>query len=93
MLEFIEDPGLILRVDPDTGVVNGHPDLTLPAARADRYGAAIRRELHRIRKEIHQDLLDLSLIGGDNVDIRGRFDRQADAMAARALAHERHRTC
>src|SRR4051812_30238361 len=82
---------LVFRRDADARVLDGDLDLRRVELRAHVDAAAIGRELHRVGKEVHQDLLHLALVGVELAEPLIDDQAERDAVALRALADQRHR--
>ena len=87
LLELLEDPLPILGSDARAGVGDRDPDLAVDSRRAHVDLPAGRRELHRVREQVEDDLLDPSLVAVDHVDLRIGGERDTDPVLRRALAH------
>src|SRR5436309_7666983 len=62
LTELLEDSRLILRRDADARVAYVDTHVIVLASDDDVDAPAVRCELHRIRKQVEQDLLDLALV-------------------------------
>src|SRR3990170_8801038 len=74
--------------DPDAGIPHGDLDLAVPAPRRDADPATVGCELHRVRNEIQNDLLQLARIRGHRPDIRLDLDGEPDVVVRGALTHQ-----
>ena len=90
LLELLEDPVPILGSDARTGVGDGNPDLAVDPRRAHVDLPTGGRELHGIREQVEDDLLDPSLVTVDHIDLGVRGERDADPFLRGALAHHHH---
>ena len=65
LAKLLEDPGLVLRRDPDASVSyrDLHSTVTLYCVNSDP--ASLRSELHRIGQQVKKDLLDLALVADE----------------------------
>src|SRR6202521_2444458 len=61
LLELLEHRRLVLGRDADAGVLHGDGDIGGVELRADVDAPAVGRELHRVGKQVEQDLLHLAL--------------------------------
>src|SRR5205809_2439189 len=66
-VEETEDRLKLLRWDPDPLVGDGEPHPAVVRTDVDRYRAATRRVLDRVRDEVVQDLLEVIAIGGHDI--------------------------
>lgn len=64
-MEPVEDSFMVLRRNPNACINNGNGYLISLLARAYRYATSSRGELHRIREQIQQYLLDPQWIAPD----------------------------
>ena len=65
LAKLLEDPGLVLRRDPNTSVSyrDLHSTVTLYCVNSDP--ASLGSELHRVRQQVKKDLLNLALVADD----------------------------
>ena len=89
LAEFLEDPLLILRGYPDAGVANGHGGRAVLARRGHVHASAVRCELHGVRKQVVDDLLDFALVASDLLEALPEIDGDSDVVTAGALTHHR----
>src|SRR5690349_16099309 len=78
----------VLGGDADAAVAHLDGNAALVALEAQRNLAARRRELDRVRQQVHEDLLELPLIGADEAGTRRYVDAEAEAGARQALAQQ-----
>src|SRR2546428_8539147 len=62
LLELLEDLRMILGGDPHARVPDGDADLAIHPMRSHIDSPTFRRELHRVRQQVEQDLLHLALV-------------------------------
>src|SRR4051794_29154663 len=72
-----------VRADSSAGVDYGEPGLLIRVAQLNSNGAGRWCELHRVRKQIPDDLLEAVLIAEDVTFVRSHFRFQANAFAIR----------
>ena len=89
--ELLEDDLVMLGRDPDAAV--GHRDLrdAIHTRRAHLHASALRRELHRVREEVEQHLLDLALVGADGSHAVVDLACERDPSPTRPFTHEQQR--
>ena len=92
LLELLEDPLPILGGDARAGIGDRDSDLAVDPRRAHVHLAAGGRELHGVREQVEDHLLDPALVAVDDVDLRIGVERDADPVLRRALAHHHHAT-
>ena len=89
--EGLEELREVLCRDPGPGVADLEPDEPglLVARGRELHGPARRRELHRVREEVHEDLPDPPGVR-DEADRRGRAaEREVDPLPSRLAPHDR----
>src|SRR5438874_3763349 len=79
--ELVEDVGEKRSRDPDAAVGDLDHAMLLPTRDVDGDGPPVRSELHRIRHQIPDDLLQPSRIAADE-DRLGRADVDADLLGS-----------
>src|SRR6266511_2154049 len=86
LLECIEDPFLVCRCDPNSGVA--HRYLYHPVGHRSRDIDTASRwcELHRVGEEVEDHLPEFAFIGLDHPDVRIDAQPQGDPIAAGSLA-------
>src|SRR6266511_2266527 len=89
LLELLEDARLILERDPGSRVADRDARLAVEALDAHVDRAALRCELHRVRKEVEEHLFHFALVSGERLERRVDLDRHRDAAPRRALAQHR----
>src|SRR5438093_7052503 len=89
LLELFEYAALILRRNPDAGVLHRDDDVAVRADGGHVDATAVRRELHCVGEQVEQDLLHLSWVGFDQIDARRNLEPQRDRMPHRAFPHHR----
>ncbi len=90
LLELLEDPLPILGGDAGAGIGDRDPHLAVDPRRAHVHLPAGGRELHGVREQVEDHLLDPALVAVDHVDLRIGGERDADPVLRRALAHHHH---
>jgi len=91
LLELLEHRGMVLGRDADAGVLDRDGHAGGVELRADVDAPAVRGELHRVRQQVEQDLLELALVGVKLAEPLIDVERKPDAVALRPLANQRHR--
>src|SRR5262245_832333 len=88
LAKFLEDLCLVLRRDPDPGVTdrNLHRAVGLLGGNADP--SSLRCKLHRVGKEVEENLFDLALITNEIPKALINRNLEIDAMLGSTLAHE-----
>ena len=81
LLEVVEDPGLVLGRDPDAGVVHLHDGAVGRRSGHHVDHAPGRRELHCVREQVDEHLLDPALVAVGVHRVGGDVD--ADHEVAR----------
>ena len=77
LLERLEDALAVLRRDADAGVGDGHRAPRRRPRRPHRRPATGGRELHRVRQQVEQHLLEAQLVGLDVADVGGDVEPRA----------------
>ena len=65
LAKFLEDLWLVLCCNADAGVTDRYLDNTVGLPGFNPDPSSLRRELHGVRKQIEQDLFDLSLVADE----------------------------
>src|SRR5215471_621253 len=65
LLELLEDPLVVLGRDSRPGIRHGHEHLAVHPRRGDADVPARRRELHRVREQVEDDLAQAALVSVD----------------------------
>jgi hypothetical protein len=87
LLEFVEDPRLILRRDANASVAHRDPDLATAGRGGQVDLPSSGRELYRVGEQIEDDLLDLALVAIHHPDRRIDHERQANTVTGCPVAH------
>src|SRR5260221_614869 len=85
LLELLEHRAVVLLRDADAGVLDRDGDAGRVELRAHVDTAAVGGELHRVRKKVEQDLLELALVSWISLKSR-TFSIAIAAWSAKVLA-------
>src|SRR5437879_5100556 len=86
--ELLEHDLDVFAGDADAGVGHRHFHLAVQALRADLDAPALGRELHRVRQEVEEDLLDLALVAAQRAQLAVEPRVEGEPLARGALADE-----
>src|SRR5712692_4361896 len=87
LLELLEDPLPVFGRNARASVGHRHLHLTVDLRRGYHDAASLRRELHRVREQVEDDLAQPPLVAFDQVDARRLLEREPYAVLRRRLAH------
>ena len=89
LLERLEDSFQLILGDPDAGVFDGHLNLPADPPSSCLDTAAGRGELHGVREEVEDHLLQAQRVSNNDVDVWIDDDVQREPLPARTLTNHR----
>src|SRR6516162_7871141 len=89
LAEFLEYLWLILRCDPDAGVIDRYLYRTICLPGFNSNPPSLRSELHCIRKQVEKNLFDLPLITHELAKALVNCNVEVDGVLCSALPHKR----